>query len=525
MTHSKSNYKTDTGDALRVLHHQPKDDNKERSFSTDIHNLISWNTNSKFYIWAIYLSFFFISFFIRIAGIGVSDKGSPIFDEKHYVPQAEQIKDLGIENNPAYGLVVHPFLGKKLISLGIDVFGYTPLGWRIASIIAGCIMIILLMISVRALTHSMTLAILSGILLNTEGVNFVMSRLGMLDIFIALFATMAMTFFACRVATGIPFHDKTMPVYKDPYIYGAGISIGLALSIKISGLYLSATTGVMMFIIGLYMVFSQKLTIMRFIQSMASAFVSIVIIPVVIASLFWIPWFKDYFSVYRNSSTIGNIEYRLPGFLDNIAPDPLRSFYNYQAGVMTFHTELTNSAGNIHPWESKPVDWILGKGSLLLFSDNNTQLWIASNRSIWIFTSMIFIISIIMFLVKKNMAWGIVCAGFIATYIPWLFVYDRQMYIFYIAPIAPFLITGICLLIKVLIDYGSDHQHILINKISMMAGTIILVIMVLTVMEFILASPYIFYGSRPENFIDSNTHFLKLPESFYIENGIHPHKK
>ncbi|HEX4393227.1 MAG TPA: dolichyl-phosphate-mannose--protein mannosyltransferase, partial [Mycobacterium sp.] len=38
-----------------------------------------------------------------------TDAGTPIFDEKHYAPQAWQmLHNHGVEDNPGYGLVVHP---------------------------------------------------------------------------------------------------------------------------------------------------------------------------------------------------------------------------------------------------------------------------------------------------------------------------------------------------------------------------------------------------------------------------------
>ena len=72
-------------------------------------------------------------------GLGaLSDDGTPIFDEKHYVPQAWQmLHNGGMEFNPGYGLVVHPSLGKHLIALLEAVFGYNPWGWRVSSAIAG----------------------------------------------------------------------------------------------------------------------------------------------------------------------------------------------------------------------------------------------------------------------------------------------------------------------------------------------------------------------------------------------------
>ena len=57
---------------------------------------------------------------VRLWNLGQpTDGGTPVFDEKHYVPQAWQIlRNGGVEDNPGYELVVHPPLGKQLIALG-----------------------------------------------------------------------------------------------------------------------------------------------------------------------------------------------------------------------------------------------------------------------------------------------------------------------------------------------------------------------------------------------------------------------
>ncbi|HNA52217.1 MAG TPA: dolichyl-phosphate-mannose--protein mannosyltransferase, partial [Mycobacterium sp.] len=68
----------------------------------------------------------------RFANLGSpTDAGTPIFDEKHYAPQAWQLlRNYGVEDNPGFGLVVHPPLGKQLIAAGELLFGYTGAGWR-----------------------------------------------------------------------------------------------------------------------------------------------------------------------------------------------------------------------------------------------------------------------------------------------------------------------------------------------------------------------------------------------------------
>ena len=73
-----------------------------------------------------------------------TDGGTPIFDEKHYAPQAWQmLQNGGVEDNPGYGLVVHPPVGKMLIAIGEAMFGYNGLGWRFTGAVAGVVVVVL----------------------------------------------------------------------------------------------------------------------------------------------------------------------------------------------------------------------------------------------------------------------------------------------------------------------------------------------------------------------------------------------
>ncbi|SDD04268.1 phospholipid carrier-dependent glycosyltransferase, partial [Actinokineospora iranica] len=77
--------------------------------------------------------------FVRLWNLGwPTDHGTPVFDEKHYVPQAWQmLRNGGFEDNAGYELTVHPPLGKSLIAVGEWLFGYNGWGWRFSAAVAG----------------------------------------------------------------------------------------------------------------------------------------------------------------------------------------------------------------------------------------------------------------------------------------------------------------------------------------------------------------------------------------------------
>lgn len=106
-----------------------------------------------------------------------TDGGTPIFDEKHYAPQAWQLLgNHGVEDNPGYGLVVHPPVGKQLLALGEAVFGYNGLGWRFAGAVCGVVIVVLVARIVRRITRSTLIGGIAGLLIIADGVSFVSAR-------------------------------------------------------------------------------------------------------------------------------------------------------------------------------------------------------------------------------------------------------------------------------------------------------------------------------------------------------------
>ncbi|MGZ4518619.1 MAG: phospholipid carrier-dependent glycosyltransferase, partial [Mycobacteriaceae bacterium] len=144
--------------------------------------------------WVVTAALTMIAALTRFYGLGTpTDAGTPIFDEKHYVPQAYQaLTNGGVEDNPGYELIVHPPVAKQLMAVGEWIFGYTPVGWRFASAVVGVVIVLLVIRIVRRLTRSTLIGAIAGILMISDGLTFVTSRVGMLDIFLVVFIVAAL---------------------------------------------------------------------------------------------------------------------------------------------------------------------------------------------------------------------------------------------------------------------------------------------------------------------------------------------
>src|ERR1700730_17082201 len=92
--------------------------------------------------------------------------------------------------------VVQPEVGKLLIAVGEWLFGLNSFGWRFSSAVFGSLAILLICRIARRMTRSTLLGCLAGLLMSLDGLGFVLSRTGILDIFLMFFVLAA---FGCLV--------------------------------------------------------------------------------------------------------------------------------------------------------------------------------------------------------------------------------------------------------------------------------------------------------------------------------------
>src|ERR1700678_508237 len=92
--------------------------------------------------------------------------------------------------------VVQPEVGKLLIAVGEAIFGLNSFGWRFSSAVFGTLSILLICRIARRMTRSTLLGCIAGLLMSLDGLEFVLSRTGILDIFLMFFVLAA---FGCMV--------------------------------------------------------------------------------------------------------------------------------------------------------------------------------------------------------------------------------------------------------------------------------------------------------------------------------------
>lgn len=415
---------------------------------------------------------------VRFWNLGhATDEGTPVFDEKHYVPQAWQmLRNGGYEDNPGYELVAHPPVGKQLIAIGEWLFGYTPWGWRVAAALAGTVMVLLIVRIARRLTRSTLLGALAGLLLICDGLSHVQSRVGMLDIFQAMFLLAA---FACLLADRDQVRQRMSLVFADGRIgdsvwgprlgfrwwrFGAGILLGLTCGVKWNGIYYIMAFGLLCVF---WDVMARRAAGVRrpwsgtLVRDTLPALRSMVAIPLLVYFATWANWFASETATDRHATLVA----------DDVGmaflPDPLRSLLYYQLNVLDFHTHLSTPANDPHPWESKPWAWPMGMRPMLYYYENNVP---GCGRASCVEATMLIGTPALWWIALPVAAWavwratsaldwryGAVLVGYGAGYLPWFLNLDRQMYYFYATPLAPFLVLGIVLVLGEILGGARDH--------------------------------------------------------------------
>ncbi len=129
----------------------------------------------------------------------------------------------------------HPPLGKYFIAGGILVFGNDTFGWRIASALCGAVGIVVAYQIGLTLSKRRTVGLLTAGLLLLDGLYFVYSRMGLVDIYLAVIMMSALLAFAHYLRAP---HDRVrLPLFS------TGVLLGMGISTKWSAGYAAAIIG------------------------------------------------------------------------------------------------------------------------------------------------------------------------------------------------------------------------------------------------------------------------------------------
>jgi len=443
---------------------------------------------SEFWGWAGPLLVTAFGAFLRFDRLSVPRK--IIFDETYYVPDAYGILRHGVEQNyvsdrnsliaqghtnifTAGGeFVVHPPLGKLFIAAGEWVFGLTPFGWRFSVALIGSLAILLLARIARRMTRSTLLGCVAGLLLSLDGLEFVMSRTALLDIFLMFWVLAA---FGClvvdrdvsraRLAEWVAQHpgDERARLGFRWWRLGAGICLGLACASKWDAIWSVIAFAALTFA---WDIGARRAAGFGSYWRGALADdgrwlpVSFVLAPAAVYVASWTGWFATSDGWDRNWAAQNGI--------NTPVISTLASWLEYQKQMLSFHLGLTTH----HPYQSQPWDWLVlsrpvafswqcpagypeGSHPTIACAASKSQEVLAiGTPMIWWASIATLLVCLGWWLTRRDWRAGAVLLAVAASWLPWFWfaAHDhRTEFYFYAVAFDPYLVLSITLCLGLII--------------------------------------------------------------------------
>jgi dolichyl-phosphate-mannose-protein mannosyltransferase len=409
--------------------------------------------------------------------------GSPravIFDETYYVPDALGILRFGVEHSYVSNrngmlvrgdpniftsggeFVVHPPFGKVLIAAGEWLFGLSPFGWRFAAAVVGSLSILLLARIARRMTRSTLLGCFAGLLLALDGLEFVMSRTALLDIFVMFWALAA---FGCLVVDRDVYRSRVADAAApaavgDPggagapqagirwWRMGAGVCLGLACGSKWNGLWFVPAFAALSFAwdvgarrtAGLGKVTGPGL--IRYLGGLAGSFVAL---PLVAYLATWTGWFATSSGYDRNWAQLHGVN--IPVI------SPLISLFQYNKAMLAFNTGLQKH----HPYQSQPWTWLTisrpvsyywscpTSGHGVCAKGDAAEVLAIGTPVLWWGAILALLVCLGWWLTRRDWRAGAVLVGVAVGWLPWFAYAKRTQFYFYSVAFVPFLVLAVVL--------------------------------------------------------------------------------
>jgi dolichyl-phosphate-mannose--protein O-mannosyl transferase len=337
--------------------------------------------------------------------------------------------------------------------------------------LVGSLTILVLARAARRMTRSTLLGCLAGVLLALDALHVVLSRTALLDVFLAFWVVAG---FACLLADRDWARLRLEAAYQAgvrearlgwrPWRLAAGLCLGAALATKWSGIYFIVAFAIMSMLwdagarrrLGLRQPYVMSV---RLDVPLAAAWTALV--PLVVYLVSWTGWFasdKGWGRNWDQATSSGPVFFVI---------DSVRSWLAYQVEMLHISAGL-NAA---HTYQSQPWTWPFLLRPVAFFYDSPTGCGAAQcsravlgtgSPVIWYGGLISIIVVITWYTGSRDWRGGAVLLGYAAGWLPWFYFAladHRTMFLFYMAPVLPFLILAITLACGLAIGGPEDRRR------------------------------------------------------------------
>lgn len=453
------------------------------------------------------------------------------FDETYYYYDARDIQVNGVES----AFVVHPPVGKQLISLGLMVAGvdrdgpleksvinevhscndeegeepnvqargreaYDSLGRRLASALFGSIAVLATWLAGLHFFRMRSTAAFAAALLAMEGLALTLSRVAMLDIFLQAFVMIGLAamlrdqYLLWRDVPepGEAVDPGAVPPVKRHWLYIAGVCMGLAFATKWSA---TMPWGLMcLWIWGSEMLRMRRLTgkfTSRFFPILLRGLFAMLVIPLTVYVLSYAGWFMNWQQtswVERHPDAACVATECTP---TEQAKAMAESWVDEQKAIYNFHKDLKAD----HSYRAPAWTWFIMQRPVAFYYEectgekrelnncvvaekNVAEIIGMGNPFIWWMALASYVLLLAWTLKYRDWRSLLVLVFVLGQTLPY-FLSPRTVFLFYMAPVVPFMCLGL----------GVVAERYAIRRYAWVGRTI----MILAGAAFIYWSP-IFYG-------------------------------
>jgi dolichyl-phosphate-mannose-protein mannosyltransferase len=430
-----------------------------------------------------------------------------LFDETYYVPDAYGILNHGVEIDHVRNVnallargsthflegtrgeyVVHPPLGKMLIAVGEWLFGLTPFGWRFAVAVAGSLAILMTARIARRMTRSTLLGCIAGFLLALDGLEFVLSRTAILDIFVMFWVLAAFGLLvidrdrtrATLAAAGRGDSEGPRLGFRWPLLL-AGLCLGCACATKWNGVwYLPASAAlVAAWDVGARRAAGFGTGVSGTVRSDAPWLpVWFAVIPAAVYVASWTGWFATSYGFDRNGAALngGHPTSAIVAWLQYN-----KSMLSYGLGLQAYQ-----------PYKSNPLGWLLLARPISFYSvclpadhcgtvptSTEQEVLAIGTPLIWWGGAAALVICLAWWLTRRDWRAGAVLLGVGAGWLPWIWFYwhdHRTEFYYYAVMFDPFLVIAITLCLGLILGPARAGPNRRVAGAAVVGGYLLAVI-------------------------------------------------
>lgn len=323
----------------------------------------------------------------------------------------------------------HPPAGLWLIAGGIALWGERGLGWRFASAVFGVLGAALAYLLALRLSGRRSAAELTLALLLLEGLWFVQSRVGMLDIFVAVFVLAAL----------LAFHEYLNGRREAGYrwLLATGLSLGLAMATKWNAAYPSLAVG----LVALGTAVSRHPPADRP-RAIGAVLLALVLLPVVVYLAAYLPFFAT-------GHTAGQ-------------------FVELHRGMLQYHSALRETHSQQSRWWEWPlllqpvwyhVDYGRGTVANVYAQGNPALVWLFVPAAVWV---------VVRWWRERRAASAILAIGFFGQWLPWALV-PRPGFFYYFLPAVPFGVLAVSVAVSGLWEGNRAGRLVALGYVALVA--------------------------------------------------------